>query len=114
MSLDSGAENDKQSESITFVDRPNYPIGELLELSDRIKDMPKDKQKTEINEFMKSHPSPQPRVYLGRGADKSASLKLKDAEGHDRIVMQVAPDGTPSVKFLDAAGKVVSEMPAAK
>jgi hypothetical protein len=114
MSLDSGTENENQAESITFVDRPNYAIGELIDLTDRIKEMPKDKQQAEIAQFMKSHPSPHQRVYLGRGADKTAALKLKDLDGHDRIVMQVAADGTPTVKFLDAGGKVVSQMPSAE
>jgi len=111
MSLDAGQENEHQAESITLVDRPNYPIGELIDLTDRIKDLPKDKQQAEIAQFLKAHPSPHQRVYLGRGADKTAALKLKDLEGHDRIVMQVAADGTPTVKFLDAGGKVISEMP---
>lgn len=112
-SVDSGNDGEKQSESVVLVDRPNYPIGELIDLTDRTKDMPKEKRQAEIEQFLKSHPSPHARVYLGRAADKSAALKLKDADGKDRVIIQVAPDGTPSLQFLDASGKVVSQLPQA-
>jgi len=38
-------------------------------------------------------------------------LGLEDTEGQDRIVSQVAPDGTPGLQLLAADGKVVSELP---
>ena len=47
------------------------------------------------------------RGYFGRGSDKSVSLDLKDQQGHVRLVARVAPDGTPSLQFLDAGGRVV-------
>ena len=47
------------------------------------------------------------RGYFGRGRDKSVSLDLKDQQGHARLVARVAPDGTPSLEFLDASGKVI-------
>jgi hypothetical protein len=50
------------------------------------------------------------RGFFGRGRDKSVSLNLKDQQGHDRLVARVAPDGTPSLQFLDANGRVVREI----
>ncbi|HZS25734.1 MAG TPA: hypothetical protein VFB76_00780 [Candidatus Angelobacter sp.] len=50
---------------------------------------------------------------LGRVPDGSAVLRLKDKEEHDRIVLRVAPDGTPKLQMLDANGKVLSELPPA-
>jgi hypothetical protein len=47
------------------------------------------------------------RVWVGRGEDDAAVVSLMDATGKKRIVMQVAPDGTASLNFLDAAGQVV-------
>ena len=32
-------------------------------------------------------------------------------EGRDRIVLRVAPDGTPALQMLDAGGKVIGELP---
>jgi hypothetical protein len=36
---------------------------------------------------------------------------MKDAEGHDRIVMKVVADGAPVLQFLDESGKVVEQLP---
>jgi hypothetical protein len=110
-SIDAGQAGGKQSSALTVVDRPDYPIGELIEVIDRIKDLPKEKQEAEISKFLGSHPAPHSRLYLGRADDSSVSLKLKDAEGHDRITLEVAPDGSPAIRFLDANGKVVSQLP---
>lgn len=51
------------------------------------------------------------RADLGRDSDKSVALRLKDTSGHDRIVLRVAPDGSPSMQFLDAAGEVTRQWP---
>jgi hypothetical protein len=47
------------------------------------------------------------RGYFGRGRDKSVSLSLSDTQGHKRLIARVAPDGTPTLEFLDANGKVI-------
>jgi hypothetical protein len=51
------------------------------------------------------------RASLERDVDKSAVLRLRDPDGHTRILLRVAPDGTPTMQFLDAAGKVTHEWP---
>lgn len=109
--VDAGQEGDKHSTALTLVDRPDYPIGDLIAITDRTKDLPPDQQNAEIAKFMQGRPSPHQRLYLGRGNDKSVALKLKDADGHDRIVLQVAPDGSPVIRFLDQNGKITSQLP---
>lgn len=111
--IDAQQNGDKRASALTIVDRPNYPIGELVELTDRIRNFSKEQQQAEITKFTQSHPSPHQRLYLGRSDDRSVALKFKDAEGHDRIVIQVAADGAATIKFLDQSGKVVSQLPAA-
>jgi hypothetical protein len=83
------------------VDDPDWPITELL-----------DTPQAQWKEFLATHPLPHQRIYLGRNDDKSAVLRLKDPDGHDRIIIQVAADGSPVIQFLDAAGKVTSQLPA--
>ena len=73
--------------------------------------MPKAQQQTALENFLKSRPQPHSRLFLGRKADRSAALILKDPEGRDRIVLKVGSDGTPSLQFLDASGKVLNEIP---
>jgi hypothetical protein len=52
-----------------------------------------------------------PRAALERDPDKSAVLRLRDPDGHTRILLRVAADGTPTMQFLDAAGKVTHQWP---
>lgn len=61
---------------------------------------------------MKKYPLRLPeRAALVRGEDNSAMLRLRDPDGHVRILLRVGADGTPSMQFLDAAGKVTHQWP---
>ncbi len=108
--IDAGQQGDKRASALTFVDRPNYPIGDIIALTDRIKNLPPDQQKAEVAKFSQERGSPHPRLSLGRGEDKSVALKMKDVDGKDRIVILVAPDGMPSIRFLDKDGKVTAQL----
>jgi hypothetical protein len=112
LTIDFGQQGDKRSEAITFIDRPDYSIEELISLVKKTKDSPDAEKKSELAKFQQTHPSPKQRAYFGRSDDRSVSLKLKDAEGRDRIVIQVTADGAPVLKFLDASGTVISQLPA--
>lgn len=50
------------------------------------------------------------RIWIGREQPGIASVSLTDAKGKKRIVMQVAADGTPSLAFYDAEGRIVQEL----
>jgi hypothetical protein len=51
------------------------------------------------------------RASIERDPDKSAALRLRDPEGHTRILLRVDADGTPTMQFLDASGKVLHHWP---
>jgi hypothetical protein len=53
------------------------------------------------------------QLVLGRAADRSSVVRLQDPEGRDRIVMEVAADRVPSLKILDADGKIIDQLPCA-
>lgn len=112
LTLDFGQRGDKRSEAIAFIDRPDYSIEELLALLQKTKDLPDAQKKAELDKFVQTHGGPKQRAYFGRDPDRSVALKLKDTEGRDRIVIQVAADGTPILKFLDDKGTVLSQLPA--
>ena len=109
--IDAGKTGDQSASALSMIDRPEYPISEVVALTDRIKGMTDEQKKAEIAKFSKEHGAPHARLYLGRSADKSVALRLKDPEGHDRVVIEVAADGSPLLQFLDKDGKVVSQMP---
>jgi hypothetical protein len=51
------------------------------------------------------------RIWVGRGENSAATVNLMDAKGKKRIVMEVKADGTASLSFLDANGKVINQLP---
>jgi hypothetical protein len=109
--VDAGREGGKQYSLVTMGERGNYLILEALEANERISKLPEEQQKSEWKKFRAMHPGDSPRVVVGRDTDGSSILKLKDAVGHDRIALRVAPDGTAKLQFLDAQGNVTSELP---
>jgi hypothetical protein len=50
------------------------------------------------------------RVWVGNGDDGAATVALMDSLGRRRIVMEVKADGASSLTFLDANGKVLSQL----
>jgi hypothetical protein len=51
------------------------------------------------------------RLFFGKGRNDAMLLDMRDVQGRTRIRMSVAPDGTPSLEFLDEAGGVVHAVP---
>src|SRR5262249_53246259 len=111
LTIDSFQEGDKRRTSFALVDQPDYPIGDLIALTDRIKDATDEEKRAQIANFRASRGGPHQRLYLGRGDDRSVAMRLKDTEGRGRLIIEVAPDGTPAIRFLDESGKIVSALP---
>jgi hypothetical protein len=112
LTIDASVDGGQERTRMTFWDRPDYPITELIDELARTKNLAPAEQSAERKKFFDSHGQAHPRLFLGRSDDRSVSLRLKDAEGRDRIVIKVDPDGSPAVQFLDERGKVVAQLPA--
>ena len=113
-SLDAGQEGAKHYSVINFTDRGDYSIMDAFEAKKRIDALPAEQRQAEWKKFMETHPGDASRMVLGRAADTSAVLKMRDPQGRDRLVIKVAADGSPSIQFLDEGGRVVSQLPAAQ
>lgn len=50
------------------------------------------------------------RIWVGRRDDDASVIALMDGNGKKRIVMQVTADGTASLNFLDADGRIVRKL----
>jgi hypothetical protein len=109
--IDAGCDGGKKYSLLRMDDRGDYPITDALEALTRISKLPGDQRQAELKKFLDAHPGDNPRVILGRARDGASVLRLKDMEGRDRLVLRVAPDGAPKLQFLDASGKVFSEIP---
>ncbi len=68
-------------------------------------------RKAAMQALIDNNESTQQRLFLGKQRDNAAMLLMSDVKGRPRIRMQVAPDGTPKLEFLDEAGKVVYNLP---
>jgi hypothetical protein len=108
-SIDAGEENGKRTSELRIIDQPDHPITQDLAEAARIGKLPKDQQPAEWRKYRATTPHSEPRIMLGRDDDRSVALRLKDVEGHDRIVIRVAADGTPALQLLDASGKVTND-----
>jgi hypothetical protein len=113
-SVDAGQEGSKHFSLISIVDRGDYPITEALEASKRIEALPPDQQQAEWKKFAQTHPGDASRIVFGRADDASTVLKMRDRQGRDRLLIQVAADGSPIIRLLNEEGKVVSQLPTAK
>jgi hypothetical protein len=112
--IDAGQEDHDKFSALRISERGDYSIQEALDAKMRIAKLPQDQHDAEWQKFFATHPGDANRIYLGRAPDKSASLRLKDSAGHERLVVRVNADGDPVIQFLDANGKVTNEFTATK
>lgn len=96
---------------LSVWDRPDYSIEKLLQLSRRIEGLPEAEQRAEFSDFFAERESAHPRMYLGKSHDGSVSLRLNDGQGRERLIVEVAPDGTPAIRILDEEGTEVARFP---
>jgi hypothetical protein len=109
--VDAAEENGQRRSGIGIWDRGNYPLIDLIEASMRIEKLPQSQQESQWEGFFATHSGDAPRAYLGREADRTVALRLKDEQGHDRAILSVNSAGTPELKFLDGNGKITSKFP---
>jgi hypothetical protein len=105
--LDAEEDEGQRHTGIQFVDEPDIPMNLVTEALQ----LPHDQSRAKLRELYSGKNKPQQRVSLGRKIDRSAALELKDARGRDRILVSVAANGNPTMKFLDEQGKVIEEFP---
>ena len=90
-------------------DLPSDIIGAKLETLRKITD--ETARKAAVQEMINKNELPTNRLFLGKSRDNSTSLVMDDMKGKPRIRMQVGPDGTPRLEFLDETGKVTYKLP---
>lgn len=103
---------------IKMIDQPNWSIQEYLDLRDSIQHLPPEEQEAAIAEFFETHPQGagvrtllSNQNYPSLPAESKNTLNLRDDAGRERARLTIAPDGTPSLEFLDTAGNVTHRYP---
>src|SRR5258708_39489391 len=99
----------RRTSGLTITDRGDMPISAFLERRDAIRKMPagpaRDSAMTVLT-YNGGRPLAARRLVAGRDPSKSAIARLADPLGHPRLRLVVDSTGTPSIVFLDSAGKV--------
>ncbi|SEM10442.1 hypothetical protein SAMN05428989_3061 [Pseudoxanthomonas sp. GM95] len=110
----SAQEGGKVKNGIQFKDQPDWPLEDALKAMQARPGTSEAEQQAALETFMANRaPMHVQRAWLGRNPDASSSLDLRDRDGKLRISARVAADGTPTLQFLDAEGKVTATFPPA-
>ena len=108
-------DNGNRRTGLTFADRADVPIMDLVAQMDSVNKQPDGPAKIEARAKLLGPRNGVPmyaeRVYVGRNRAKAAVLNLSDREGKPRIRLQVDSLGAASLEFLDANGSVLSRLP---
>ena len=88
---------------------PNDVMFAKYEAANKIAD--ETKRKTAIQALIDANELRTNRLFLGKRRDNSTILFMSDIKGRPRIRLQVAPDGTPKLEFMDEAAKVIYSLP---
>jgi hypothetical protein len=103
VTLEQTQDGGKSDAGLTIADRPATPI-DFARLT-KIEAAPDGA--AQIAKLKAAGAFGASRAFLGKDEDKDSLLDLKDAQGHTRLALRVAADGTASIAFLDATGKLV-------
>jgi hypothetical protein len=93
--------------------QPNVPSDVAAANWEAAKKIPDEAARKAAQQALREREGTHPRLFLGKRWNNAAMLQMSDTKGRPRIRMQVAPDGTPRLEFLDEAGKVVASLPEA-
>jgi hypothetical protein len=102
----------RRSAGLQVWDRSDTPLGELVDkinAANKITDQ--TARETELATIRASAPPAPRRVFVGKNPERAALVSLADAQGKTRLTLRVDADGTASIEFLDAAGKVTQRIP---
>ena len=104
--------NGQRTAGLQVWDRSERPLSELIEqlnAANRIADP--NERDTAIKKVREAAPAGPRRVFVGKNADRAASVSLADAAGKPRLTLTVDASGNPRIEFLDANGKIVDRIP---
>jgi hypothetical protein len=106
------SDNGTYQTGLEMWQQPNLPsdvVNAKYEAASKITD--ENARKTAIQTMIDKNELATNRLFLGKRRDNSTMLVISDTKGKPRIRMQVMPDGTPKLEFLDEAGKVIYSLP---
>ncbi|HYT77562.1 MAG TPA: hypothetical protein VEL79_22600 [Vicinamibacterales bacterium] len=107
--------NRRRSAGLQVWDRSDSHLSDLIEkinAANKIEDHMA--REAEMAKIRASAPPGPRRVFVGKNADRAATVSLADANGKPRLTLTVDPTGNPRIEFLDEQGKIVARVPQTK
>lgn len=103
-------ENGEKYYGFSVYDRPNTPLSELIDKSNRIQnsDIPEEEKSKELDKLFEGNV---PRAFMGKNQKGEVSVQLSDSKGKPRIRMVVDENDIPRMEFLDGEGNVTYKLP---
>jgi hypothetical protein len=106
------SDNGTYQAGLEIWQQPNVPSDVLAPKWEAARKIPDEAaRKAAIQALIDNNEATQQRLFLGKRRDNATMLLMYDVKGRQRLRMQVAPDGTPKLEFLDESGKVVYSLP---
>jgi hypothetical protein len=104
--------NGQRSAGLQVWDRSDTRLTELIKkLNDANAIQDATAREKAIQAARASAPPGPRRVFVGKNADRSATVSLADATGRPRLMLRVDAEGAASIDFLDENGKSVQRLP---
>jgi hypothetical protein len=104
--------NGRRTAGFEVWDRADSHLSELIEqinAANKIQD--RAEREAAVTKIRAAAPPGPRRVFVGKNADRAATVSLADANGKPRLTLTVDPAGNPRIEFLDEQGKVVARVP---
>jgi len=103
--------NGQRTAGLQVWDRSDLPLSDLIRKLNDANALPDAAEREKAVQAARATAPPGPRrVFVGKNADRSATVSLADATGKPRLLLKVEADGTAGIEFLDADGKVVQRV----
>ena len=104
--------NGQRTAGLQVWDRSDRPLSELIEQLNAANRIAESTERdAAIKQIRDAAPAGPRRVFVGKTADRAASVSLADANGKPRLTLTVDATGSPRIEFLDENGKIVDRMP---
>jgi hypothetical protein len=104
--------NGQRSAGLQVWDRSEQPLSDLIRALNDANALPEGPERDAAVKAVRAKaPAGPRRLFVGKNADKSATVSLADGQGRPRLVLRVNEDGASSIEFLDANGKTAQRIP---
>jgi hypothetical protein len=109
VSLEQTETSGRRTAGLSINDQPGAPLD--FAAWSRLESMPEGAARSaEIERLKRTGGEPRQQLFLGKTAEKTSEIDLKDAKGRVRLKLKVMASGEASIQFLDANGRVSRQL----